>query len=244
MQSIARRWKMTECVPSGRFQLQMALLTAILCNSLQGWLLAAPLTFAFDATIDNTFAGVPFESGLSFAQGDTVSGKFTFDPNPGGGSTITTIQPHSFSLLIGNVELSCPSYQITANDNAFVVDSGFEPFIDQLELRGAGLFPAEDTGISIDPLQSNFNLDLWAAAASFLGEPPVLAPANIPGQVEIWNAFNSWRTFQVIFRDGFGGTTGFSATVSPFTAVPEPSAMFLVVLCIAAFAISQAHRTR
>jgi len=50
-------------------------------------LIAAPVTFAFEVTVDSVFPGAPFDSEIDLAEGDVITGQFTFEPNAGDGNS-------------------------------------------------------------------------------------------------------------------------------------------------------------
>jgi hypothetical protein len=206
---------------------------------------AASITFRFDATIETLFPGVSFDSGLTFALDDLVSGEFTYDPSAGSGATISAVQPYIFSFSANGQNLTSPSFQMTANDDALVLDSEAGSIVDQLELRGAGISHVNGgAGANADPLQSTFSMDLWAGAGELIGEAPVLDRAYFPSEADIWNQFVSWRNLTVILRNGNGGTVGFSAKVGHFVQIPEPSVLLLILLMLPMIGAKRRRRSK
>jgi hypothetical protein len=161
---------------------------------------AAPVTFRFDAEIHTVFPGNPFDSGIDFAAGDVITGRFTFEPNPGDGSNpIVALQTHQFQLNINGVAIAAPNYEIESFDDYSIEDFPDASIIDTLKLAGAGLTTVDaSAGLNFDPLQSTFLIDLRSAADEH-------DQAYIPADSDVWNQFNLWRSLRVILRDGEGG---------------------------------------
>jgi hypothetical protein len=191
------------------------------CATLYG----APITFRFDAMVTTVSPGNPFDAGVQFALGDTISGEFTFDPAEGDGSkSFSAIQPYDFILHINGVSLATPSFEIEAINDVLII-SDFPPsgVVDQLILGANGLSWAENTPIlSFSPAHSGFAMSL-DGAASILNQG-----SHPPGH--IWNSFDLRRRLNVFLRDGLGGAVGFQATVGSFTVIPEPSAVAICFL--------------
>jgi hypothetical protein len=206
---------------------------------------AAPITFRFDAKIGTVFPGIPFDSGMEFAEGDVISGRFSFDSADGnGGMTFNATQPYATLLTINGVNLTTSTLQIESVNDAVIADFPAASVIDLLELAAGGLSAADSTDIlNFDSTVSGFSLLLYGPASSF----PV---ASHPSDVTIWNNFNLWRQLSITFRDGRGGAIGFQATVGQFVAVPEPSTfgtaalMMVVSLLIHHEIIPDFHRRR
>jgi hypothetical protein len=187
--------------------------------------MAAPLTFRFEATVEDILVGNPYESGVAFHQGDIVTGEFTFQPNQGNGDTrFTVVQPYRFLLDINGDKLFAPTFEITADDDDFIFDFDEATVVDQLELRGAYLQPLNpSSGVNIAPSQSSFRVELWAGVFLPQQVVEVLEPANIPADVGVWNELDIRRNLHVILRNGEGGVVSFSATIGPISQVPEPA---------------------
>ena len=103
-----------------RRQLWVVLSTVALVTSSR--VHAAPVTLQFNGTIKTIYPAIPFDAGIEFALGDSISGEFMFDPAAGDGSkSFSAVQPYNFFLNISGVTLVAPSFGIEAIDNAFVV---------------------------------------------------------------------------------------------------------------------------
>lgn len=196
----------------------------------------APITFRFEAEIGRVFPGIPFDSGIEFAEGDGISGRFTFEPANGDGSMLFEAQqPHEFTLNINGIAFSAPSFEIEAVNNTTIDDFPPPSDVDWLVLGAGGLSPRAPANLpNIDPATSGFRMTLYGPAV-------VLGQAGIPGGVETWNQFDLWRQIKVSFENGEGGAVGFQATVSSFSIVPEPPSHLLIVL---AFAVVFAYPLR
>ena len=192
---------------------------------------AAPVTLRFDATIGTVSTGIPFDSGVQFSLGDTISGKFTFDPAEGdGGMSFHAVQPYDFFLNINYVSLFTPSFEIEAINNTVIISdcpAGVDCLsgpVDELDLGGGGLSWVENAPpLNIDPSKSGFRMTLNGMAN-------VLAQASHPSDADVWNDFDLRRQFDVDFEDGNGGAIGFVATLGEFVAIPEPSSLGLASL--------------
>ncbi len=202
---------------------------------------AAPVTFAFEASVGSISPGASFDSDIILAVGDVITGQFTFEPNAGdGNSSFEVNQPYAFSLEINGVELSTAAYRATSRDDAVIlvdcIDLSCPSVLDILELDGNGLSASNGTVLpNLASESSGFRLSLVASAdpnildGNFDPIPliVVLDAATIPADVGIWNQFLG-RSLQVWLGDSQGGTFSLNATVGQFTVVPEPSSVSLV----------------
>jgi hypothetical protein len=186
------------------------------------------MTLHFDATIGTVAPGIPFDSGVQFALGDTISGEFTFEAAEGDGSqSFSATQLYTFSLDINGVRLAAPSFEIEGIDDVLVI-SDFPPsgVLDQLILGANGLSPTENMqNSSIDPTNSGFAVRLYGPAS-------ILSQGAHP-LANVWNDFDLLRQINVFFRNGLGGAVAFQATVGDFSLVPEPSFCGLLPLIAA-----------
>jgi len=201
---------------------------------------AAPVTFAFEATVDSISPGASFDSAIDIAEGDVITGQFTFEPNAGDGSASLVVdQPYSFTVNINGIELSTAAYRATvSNDTGADLDCadflcpGFV-VIDSLTLGGSNLMEVgDDTLPNLDTDSSGFQMQLeeWFGHP-FWGGTDILDTASIPAGLDSWNQF-SRRPLRVWLGDGQGGTFSLNATVGQFAVVPEPSSGSLICLCI------------
>jgi len=196
-------------------------------------LVAAPVTFAFEAEITTVSRGIPFDSGVDIAVGDTISGQFTFDPledcaefdGPGQplGGLCETTQPFSFSVEIDGATFRTSDYELKVRDNAPIQDFPSATVIDVID-SGGKLSPLDPLGFSnIDSTASSFKMSLRGRSDSF-------AAANVSASVEIWNQPSLTRTIGISLRDGVGHVVGFQAAVGRFFVIPEPSSFCLLSL--------------
>jgi hypothetical protein len=191
---------------------------------------AAPLTLRFHATITTVAPGIPFESGINFAVGDTVSGQFAFEPAEDNSTNpFSSIQFEKFSLSVNGAQIVAPSYQMRSwNDNG-ITDFPPATVVDDLSLEGAELVSASGTPFP------NINPSLSAFRMSLLGHSHLITRGIYPDSVATWNAFDLERQLTLVLRDGNGGAVSFQATIGDFILVPEPraSAYVLVLVCTA-----------
>lgn len=195
---------------------------------------AAPVTLHFSATIETVPPGIPFDAGIHFALGDTISGDFTFEPTQGdGGQSYRAVQPYDFILNINGVSVFTPSFTIEAIDNVLVVSdcppgvNCLSGVFDELIVGGSFLAGVENQpalGIAAD--RSSFRMELY-------GLPHLLSQGSIPSDDEAWNAFQVETSLGVSFENGVGGVVGFQAKLSNFTTIPEPSCATVAVLASA-----------
>lgn len=182
---------------------------------------AQPVTYKFDAAITSVASGVPFDSGITFAVGDMISGRFTFEPNTGvGGMNLDTVQPYAFVLEVDGTNLFSPTFEIRAVNNGSLDDVPGVSEIDSLVV-GAGGLSSMNPAVGINPATSGFRMTLFGPATAFGG-------ASIPGDIDVWNSFDIWRDISVTFRNANGGAVGFQATVGSFQLVPEPTTLFYI----------------
>jgi len=227
-------------VPGGR---GMAFCGAVAALILLGWssvLQAAPVTFAFKASVDSISSGASFDSEIDLTVGDEITGRFTFDPNAGdGNSPFEVIQPYAFSVVFNGVKLSSAAYETTSRDDVHLdVDCsdlacpGFATS-DSLSLKGSNLMEVGNLILSnLDADSSGFQMQLeeWFGHP-FWGGMNILDSANIPADIGTWNQF-SGRSLKVWLGDGQGGSLSMNATVGQFTVVPEPSSGTLIFLIV------------
>jgi len=217
------------------FLLRVCGMVAVLVFGMSSTLEAAPVTFAFDAEISSVSLGIPFDSGIDFSVGDTISGQFTFQPfeencaiadGPFQPFGCTKPQLFSFSMEIDGINLSVNSYEIDTLNNTGVFDGAGPVVQDFLEPRGRGLSPAEASRpISIDPASSGFGMMLRGGASS-------INFASIPGSPDVWNQFNLERSLNIFVLDGNGGVIRIRAVVGQFSIVPEPTSLALAMTFI------------
>jgi len=210
-------------------------------------LVAAPVTFAFEATVDSISPGASFDSAIDLEEGDVITGQFTFEPDPGDGSSSLVVnQPYNFTVNINGVELSTADYGATVRNDARISvdcpDLSCPNVFDLLELNGNSLSATNGNDAVLANLaskSSGFRLSLAANADSSLMDENfnpiplvvVLEAAEIQADAGVWNQF-SRRSLRVWLGDSQGDTFSLNATVGQFAVVPEPSSGSLVCLSI------------
>ncbi len=212
----------------------LAALSVAFLLGAQVTLQAAPMTFAFEAEISSVSLGIPFDSGIDFSVGDTISGQFTFEPfeedcavtsGPIQPLGCTRLQSNTFLVDVNGTEIESSSYEINVLNNGGV--TGFPQLTDLLQPRGGGLMSQSAAGsINIDSASSGFSMSL-------VGPTDSIEFASIPGSPLAWNQFNLERSLNITLRDGHGGAIGFQADVSQFFVIPEPSCLCLAILALA-----------
>jgi hypothetical protein len=118
------------CIFGVRLFIGIGAATCVFGGSTKG-LHAAPLTFRFDAQISRLSLGSPFDLPFEFQLGDTISGKFTFEPGPGveiNDVAVVAEQPLPFEFNIDGVRLPTSGYRIVAFDDSFDYDSERPPY--------------------------------------------------------------------------------------------------------------------
>jgi hypothetical protein len=208
------------------------LLVGVLCVS-RAFVQAAPITFRFDATIGPPRQGTfPIELPFSFAEGDHISGSFTFEPFDAPSDAFQTVnsQNSTFKLQIGSVVLSNFHYSIQA-DNNLVSDDGPIPE-DRLLLQCLG------TGNQClaSPIDGADHV-AWSFGWTLNGGSGILDGPDIPASIETWNQLLP-SSILVSFHDNTTGRgTGFQATIDALHVVSEPTtAAILAIVCVVAFA--------
>lgn len=207
---------------------------------------AEPVTFQFEAEIDR-LSGTPFDSGIEFAEGDVISGQFTFEPDDGNGDKFfEATQPYDFLLNINGVRVGASSYSIESIDDGHFSDLE-EPIpsvLDVLNLGGELSAVNNELGVNINPTLSAFRAALWGPTNGLPGTTDTLETAMIPADVETWNRFIYRRQLSVAFRSGNGDVQGFQATIGELNVVPEPSTGYLLSLLTAVITLFPAWRLR
>lgn len=192
-----------------------------------------PVSLRFNAHIDRTPIGIPFDSGIDFAVGDVVKGQFTFNPAEGDGSNpLETIEPYEFSLDINGTIVKLPEYRLRSWNDSGITHFPLARQVDDLQLAGGGLVDQDGMPFpNIMPAISGYTLSL-------LGPDTIFSQARVPASVDEWNALAFERQIILSLRDGLGGTKGFQATVGEFSLVCEPSAVNLSLSLVLSIAVA------
>jgi len=198
--------------------------------------LAAPVTLQFEAEIVRVLDTVPFDAGVSFDVGDTITGQFSFVPDEIGGGSESG-QPNSFEsqqttrafINVNGVEFQTPDttgrFLIRTFNNSL---STLHGETDKLRV-GSFLAPSNPSEApNVSPSLSSFGIVIE-------GRSNVLDGAIIPADVAIWNELIEFsRSLKVRLDSDSGGAIGFNAALNPgsFVRVPEPSTRSLLLLLL------------
>ena len=205
----------------------LALVLAVVSDSAT----AAPVTFEFEAEVSTIYDTIPFDSGLDVQNGDTVTGRFTFEPHmTEDQSFFEVIQPYAASLWVESAQFATPNsiadLTLRARNNSAIADFPPATSIDIIEL-GSTLgpsYPGALPNVALD--QSFFRMSLW-------GDDSVFQSANLPAEPSIWNSLQLLRSIDVGIRGKTGGSLSFQARVASFSVVPEPDTAALLLLLVA-----------
>jgi hypothetical protein len=181
---------------------------------------AAPVTFAFDAEITNIYVSpsasfdLPFEVDV----GDTIHGRFTFEPAPLGRMGR---QDLGLQFEIGGVQLQSPTYDLSIALRQYP-PLGFEPFepFDLISVSCSILSNYAQCEPGTVPGASHIN---WRTLMTMAAAPPILSSHDLIGDVELWNSFQA-RSVDLNFTSSGlgGGLVSVSAEVGRMFIVPEP----------------------
>jgi hypothetical protein len=199
---------------------------------------ATPITLVFNAVVGPPWQGVdgfvPPSLSVSLQPGDSISGRFTFEPIDAPSSIHETKVTESFPFVINikSASLASSQFYIKSRDNVHTdadttTGDGSLNF-DSIEVgcsfSGGGTVCSPNSISPADPT-------IWASAVSPLGNVAILDGADIPSDPGIWNQFVPTQAFSMTFYDPASKRYyGFIATVESFRAVPEPSTFFSFVL--------------
>jgi len=192
--------------------------------------LAVPVTLQFQAIVGPPRAGFEDDIGLpfSFAEGDTISGQFTFEPLdvPPEVTQTDVVQEFSVNFTIDGFSFGATRYLLSVDDN---LSSSDAPTTDAITL-GLGFCNSSDC------VPQNVNgpgTPELSLLVSFFGSENTLEGADIPSDLAVWESFdfNNASSALLGFRDQTGQQfDGLIAHIIAIQAVPEPvSSSFLVV---------------
>lgn len=189
------------------------------------------ITFAFQATVDGPISGavgtVPPSLPFSAAPGDSVSGRFTFEPLDVSPATETTSVEvlYPFTIVINSRRLSASQYGISVHNNIPLIDDN--PLLTDTISLGSAFFVADTTpGNTGPPIE-------WSFLIGLIGESSILDGADIPQVPTSWEQFMYQRSLIVSFPQDASGAFGFGATLTSFSLVPEPTAPLVIVTAAA-----------
>jgi len=195
------------------------------------------LTFAFDAQIETIFDTTPFASGINVETGDTITGRFTFEPIAASGQqSLTTVQLTPAQLLIDGVSFITPSvlsdFTLRSVNKGGVADAPFS-VADSIS-AGSTITPSNADDFP------NLSLDRSSFRISLLGEDEILNGASFPADSKVWNAFKFNRQILVNLRGRGGETLAFQGTLGDFSLVPEPVSGLIAILLLSGVALANA----
>ncbi len=179
---------------------------------------AAPVTFAFDAQITTVFqSDTGFEFPFEASVGDTIRGRFSFEPSPLG-----KIGPQDLGIQfdIADLLLQSPTYEIALSRN-LPPPLGSEDIglIDTISVACSFLSTRPQCSPGTVPGRTDIR---WRLSMQLGGESPILSSFDLIGDPDIWNSFTGRSLELDFFTPGVGG--GFvGAIVGPINAVPEPN---------------------
>jgi hypothetical protein len=167
-----------------------------------------------------TSLGSPFDLPFEFQVGDTISGKFIFEP--GAGVAVNDIavgsdQSLPFEFNIDGTLVLTSGYRIVAFDDSVDYDSERPPY-DGLVLscREASCAPDVVTLPDSEPFKVRWEMRLTGSSSTW-------STPQIFGEVNLWNALADERRIHVSFDNVGPGSVGFDALVSSMSEVPEPA---------------------
>jgi hypothetical protein len=176
---------------------------------------------------------------FSFAEGDPISGSFTFEPVDVASSVETTelIQSGAWTLNVDSVRLHSDQYLMQVIDNGI---SDEDPVPHDRIVLSCRIGSECQQG----PINGYSDVQ-WSFSMTLLGAGSILNGSDIPEDVGVWRQFTP-GSILVSFQDtSIGRGTGFQATIDTFEGVPEQgtlgAATYAIVIIVSTFA---KHRTR
>jgi hypothetical protein len=208
---------------------------------------AAPITFRFEAEIGTPSTGnptnVPFDLPFELNEGDTILGTLTiepFDAPPTVYSTLT-FQTLNVSWVIDEFQFASSNFRVAVQDDLIVSDGIGGPY-DELVIDCS---PIAGTQATCSPNTLGPSSDvLWGFALGLAGPASTNSGADIPYNVQTWNAFDLGRGLSMSFRESDGpGFVFVNATVGAFAIVPEPSCAAFAVGGVLWYALGLRRRS-
>jgi hypothetical protein len=192
------------------------------CSVVGQRLQAAPVTFAFDAEVTSVYRSpsLSFELPFEVSVGDTIHGRFTFEPAPLGRMGR---QDLGMQFEISGVKLHSPIYDLRIFLNQYPPD-GFEPFepLDHMFLSCSPLSGQSGCFSGTVPGASHIT---WRPFMSLSANSPLLNNHDLIGDPEVWNQFSA-RSIELSFAST-GGLVFFGAAMGSIVAVPEPHSVII-----------------
>ncbi len=209
--------------------------------------LATPITLAFDAIVGPPRQGVdgflPPSLGVSLQPGDTVNGRFTFEPvdAPSSSRETNAVEAFPFAINIKSAMLVSMQFRIATSNNIHVAvdcinDSclqDYDGIVFGCAFNGGGTVCAPNTISSTDPT-------IWASVISLQSNTSALDGADIPVDLASWQRFLPDGGITVSMYDGVTHNFyGFIGTVTTFRQTPEPGAFTIMIVTLLSLAARQ-----
>lgn len=200
---------------------------------------AETVTLRFDATVDQVFGFNTDRFPFEFAQGDSISGRFTFEPGPGetvADNAITAKQLFKFEFRFASIDVGTDAYGIEIINDSPVADGPLP--IGFVDVAKFACSPSSIQSCTPNSMTlPNGNEAEMGFRMSLLGDASTLALPHVSSDPTVWNGFLRERSLALSFRiDDLAGVTAF-ATVSTFSVVPEPQTIGIFTISIVAFSI-------
>jgi hypothetical protein len=199
---------------------------------------ATPITFQFDAQVTTVTIVPPFQLPFSVAAGDTIHGRFSFEPYPAGNFGVQQTLLH---FDVGGVALQSSIFEITEAFNQYPPHTP--------EDNGVLGMPTDSLHLNCllsgcSPLAFPGRIDLkWRPYIDLSGESPILSQfLDLTGDLRIWNNLPQ-RSLVLDLYDQFGGAR-IDALVGHLTSTPEPSTLSLAGIPLLFACISLPGRLR
>jgi len=205
---------------------------------------AAPVTFAFEAEVRSLSTGIPFDTGIDVAVGDTIAGSFTFTPDPGDGSdSLDATQSDDAATFVVDGKTFATTtvgegIRFMVFNNATVLDG---PVTTLDTIRFGGVFDQLPAGTTMGIARGGWTIDIGAFPALEVNSDGFLVDADfplpsamLPSDIAAWNFMASrpgdifGPQLSISLRSNDGGAVGINARLGEFILVPEPSAIGLV----------------
>ncbi len=192
---------------------------------------AAPLTFHFQAQVASVLPdGGGVDLPVQISVGDTIKGRFTFDPSIEGPSSLqngqlvfeihgTEFEMHGYRIRVANDDFpnAIPLEYSIANP-AHILGDVAPGSSDSIVLSSAA------TGGYSGVIEGHPELTLDPRLV-FANDDSLLSSTELITDTAIWNAF-SFREMSLSFIDDTAGSSIYiGAQIGPVAAIPEPSSL-------------------
>lgn len=210
--------------------------------------IAAPLTFRFEAEVTNSYNNDLFSLPFDYKVGDVIHGKMSFEPvvtttlvdDP-----IASIQPYALEFEIDGTVIGTSVFGLKVLDNSAILDflgSG-DPVFDILT-AGSSIepqFPSSSPDPILFPGEDPFGLSI---RLELIGESTIMNAGDLLLSESQLNNFMLRRTLSLGFHAIGSGSMGLEANVGVFTLVPEPTSSTLAAASCFLMSFSRLMVTR